>query len=57
MEPALQQRPRKLGVETQHPFYAMEQELGTKFGSATAKPQLQLENMKREHSYQKKFLI
>ena len=57
MEPALQQRPRKLGVETQHPFNAMEQELGTKFGSAIAKPQLQSESMKQDHSCQKKCLI
>jgi len=57
MEPALQRRPRKLRMETQRPFYAKKQELGTKFGSATAKSQLQSENMKREHSCQKKFLI
>ena len=57
MEHALQRRPRKLRMETQRPFYAKEQELETKFGSAIAKSQLQSENMKREHSCQKKFLI
>ena len=57
MEPALQRRLRKLKMETQHPFYAKKHELGTKFGSAIAKSQLQSENMKQDHSCQKKFLI
>ena len=57
MEPALQRRLRKLKMETQHPFYAKKHELGTKFGSAIAKSQLQSEDMKQDHSCQKKFLI